>query len=461
MQKQRRSLDIEFNALETACTLLRAPKYRLLNQRAAILIIPSLRGDFENLQDGLGSCRPPNCRCCVVLAKRMVAAKQLFRQNDYELAKSIKELKLSGYLPYRGVSSYSLTSDSLIQSGGFRAMRPETLKINLGWDHWDLNILHAMSVTNLKLLKLPVRLPSDCVRLGQALTVMPKLASLVITDIPDREEFLNELGYLGKGIMSCAPTLRELDIEMTNFNRPLSWAGDERFVEPQDDGFFFRKLFPCPPKEELLGLCERHSRHDTDPMTEAPLSLTKLRLKHLSLPWYSFGIIFNAKAIRQLHLPYSSADRQVWGFLETYAQLDSLTEISYDMLSAVFLGFLEQQSSLKELTFARPQDQCDGTDVIFYGTSAHMILRVSREAPRLGPDAGAEYPNLDNFLSSLEHMTMLRHLVLPADMYTITSGCLCSIATSLTSLEHLELGFDYNDLVRTRVFQPMMKSTQC
>lgn len=428
-----------------------------------MLKLPGADDSFEQFQIRLGSGRTPICpwHRTRVLAQRMVPANQLFSQNDCRLARSVRELTLSGYFPYSNASGHSLTSHPFMRGTGFKAIRPETFRVDLGWNDWDIGILHGMSVTKLKVLKLPLRLPSDCARLGQALTVMPRLVSLVITDIPDREEFETEFEHIGKGIMSCASTLRELDIEMTNFNRPASWDHDERFLEPEERGFFFRKLFPCPTNEELLALCERHGRHGTDPMVEAPFSLTKLRLKHVSLPWYSFGMIFNAVTIKHLHLPYSMIDDAVWELLENYAQFDSLTDISYDMLSTKFLSFLEQQSSLRELSFARPQDQYDEEDVISYGASRHQVICLAKEAPRLGPDIGAEYPSLDDTLSSLKDLTMLRHLVLPADMYTMTRGCLSYIATSLTSLEHLEIGFDYNDLVSARTLPFMMESTQC
>ena len=458
--KQRQSLKIDFNGCYTARTLTGAPKLRLLNQQAAMLAIPGVGEDTTHLQDGLGSCRLQNCSYCV-LAKDMAATNLLFIRSESKLAKCIKELTLSGSLAYHVASGYSLTSHPFMHSSGFKTIRPETFKVDLFWDDWNFDVLHGMSVTNLKVLKLPISLPSDCVRLGQALTVMPRLVSLAITDIPDRDEFLVGLEHIGEGIKSCASTLRELDIEMTNCNRLCSWARDERFVEPEDVGFLFSKIFPCPPSEELLALCERHARRDTDPMIEAPLSLTKLRLKHVSLPWYSFGIIFNAETIKHLHLPYSMVDEKVWGFLATHAQLDTLVDISYDMLSAEFLNCLGQQTSLKKLSFARPQDRYEATEVIYYGTSPHTVISVSNEAHRLGPDAGADYPSLESFLYSLEGMTVLKHLVLPADMYTITPDSLLFVTTSLTGLEHLELGFDYNSAVRAHTLPFAMRSNQC
>lgn len=400
-----------------------------------------------------------SCRRCDI-AKKMVAAKLLVSQNNCSLAKSIKELTLSGCFPYKVARGWSLPSHPFMGSAGFKAIRPETFKVDLGWGDWNIDVLHGMSVTNLKVLKLPIRLPSDCVRLGQALTVMPKLESLAITDIPDREEFLSELEHIGKAIMSRASTLRELDIEMTNFNRPAPWARDEAFIESEDNGFFFRKFFPWTTKEEIFASCKRHTGHDTNPTDEAPLGLRKLRLKHVTLPSYSFGIILNATTIKHLHLPYSLADEQVWALLKTYARLESLKDISYGMLSARFLDFLAEQSSLKEITFARPQDRYEARGIRLYGDSPYMTISISEEVPRLGPDTGVKYPTLENFLSSLENMTMLKHLVLPVDMYKITRGCLSFIAASLTGLEHLELGFDYEDPVRAGTFPFMIKSIE-
>lgn len=47
-----------------------APKLRLLNQQAAMLIIAIIGDDSEHLQDGPGSCRLQNCSSCI-LAKEM------------------------------------------------------------------------------------------------------------------------------------------------------------------------------------------------------------------------------------------------------------------------------------------------------------------------------------------------------------------------------------------------------
>ena len=459
VKKQRPSLTIDFDRVHhactcNACTWTATRAYRLLNQRSAMLKLP-LIGTIPNYHER-------TVRACddCIHAKEIVAANQLFSQNSCRLAKSIKELTLSGELPYGHLSACSLASYPFIRSVGFRSIRPETLIVDLSWRDWEMDVLHGMSMTNVKVLKLPVHLPSDCVRLGKALTIMPRLESLAITDIPDREEFLTELEHIGNGIISCAPTLRELDIEMTNFNRPAEWARDEAFIERGDPGFIFRKIFPWITKEEDLALCKQHSRDDTDPTHGAPLGLRKLRLKHVNLPRDSFGTIFKAATIKHLQLPYSKADEQVWGLLQKHGQLDTLTDISYGMLSTGFLSFLAGQSPLKEMTFARPLDRYEAGPITLYGDRPSMTISVSEEAHRLGPDIGAKYPSFEEFLASLKNMTMLKHLVLPADMYTLTPGCLSSVAASLTGLEHLELGFDYGNTVRAVKLPFMMKNSE-
>ena len=390
----------------------------------------------------------PRIRKCAFCrsAKKKNLADRLFSEHDYKFAKGIKELTLNGYTPYRPLSGRTLGSHPFIQSNGFKAICPEKLEVKSQWCVWDLKVLRDMSMTDLKVLKVPLCLSKDCARLGQALTTMPRLMSLAI-DIQNRKEVLAGLKFLGKGIMSCASTLRELDLEMTSYNIRSTWNGDDLdpFIEPDELGFFFRKIFPCPSEKKPIPLSEQYSQQTADAVVEVPLCLTRLRLKHLSLPWDSFGTIFNAETIKNIHLPCSLVDAQLWGFLSN-AQLDTLTDLSFDMLSTPFLSFLSQQSSLKELTFAPLPEPTSWAD------EPQWYIDFLRDAPRLGPYIGAGYPSLDAFLVSLKDMKMLKHLVLPTDMYKISCECFFFFTEFLTGLEDLELGFDYNDLVRARIF---------
>lgn len=447
VKKERSSLRIHFDGSQhgckcAACTQTDTQTYRLLNQKSAILTLPLLGAIFEYYENTLRSSSGST------YAREVAAAEQLFAQNGCRLAKSIKELILCGRLDHGYSNGCSLTLYPFIQSAGFKRFRPETFIVDLHWSNWDIDVLRSVSTANLKCLKLPINVPSDCIRLGQALTFMPRLESLAITNIPDQQEFLTELQHIGKGIISCASTSKELDIEMINCNRLTSWGGDQPFIEPEDDGFFFRKLFPCTT-DELSALCNRYYRHDADATDEVPLGLSKLRLKHVNLPWDSFGR--TSASMKHLQLPCSKADEQVWRLLQTHAQLDTLSDISYGMLSMEFLEFLAGQSSLKEVTFARPQDRSEAGAITFDGETPYMTIIVSGAAHRLGPDIGAKYPSLGEFQSSLKNMTMLKHLVLPADMYMLTPDFLSSVAASLTGLEHLQLGFDYENTVRARI----------
>ena len=396
------------------------PKYRLLSQQAATLTFAYYGSKSYVLrvhqQGGLTPCS------CWGPVNTLQAVNQLWKTNRYT------ELTLSGSNP----GTFLGRTHSLIPTSGFMALELETLKVEMDGNQWDSSILERMSVVNLKTLKLPISHHSDFIRLGRALTQMPRLVRLAITDIPNSQKFMNQLGHIGEGILNCASTLRELNVEMTS---PQSLSR----IQPEEDGFIFGKLFPCELMEKLSVSRER-SRLDTGSVVEAPLRLTKLRFKYLSLPWYSFGRIFDATIIKHIDLPRSMVDGQVWEVLETYAQLETLTEIDHDMISAEFLRFLSRQPSLKDFTIVLQQDR--------YWAMYHIIVETGFEMRDFTPiGAVARDPSLEDFLSSLQHMKMLKHLVLPRYLYPMTSRILTFIAATLTGLEHLELGFDYEDRV--------------
>lgn len=376
---------------------------------------------------------------CKIRKVRTAAAEHFYSRNDYRMAKGVKELTLSDTCCNWAFNSIS--SHPFILSQAFGMMQLEAFKVELRWTNWNSEVLERLSVDNLKVLNIPLFRPLDCVTIGQALIRMPRLESLTITDIPNKEEYFAELECLGKGILSCASTLRKLDIELRESNPLPLWAAHDQF---------FHKLYPCLLSNDLVEKFvespSRDYRHDTDSAGGPPLHLTTLRLKHLSLPWYSFGLVFDPTTIKKLDLPYSMADDDLWKLLAANANLDTLTEIGYNMLSTGFLHFLRQQSSLTELTFARPQGLDHRCGTISYGISDAMSYVLPRGAHR--PQFG--YPKLEEFSSSIMNMTMLKHLKLPANMYKLTRDSLFSIAVFLTSLEHLELGFNYDDSVRSR-----------
>ena len=454
MKKQRRSLDIYFDSTQYDCIAAGVPNYSFLNQQAARLTVlgPAQSACFNHRfqchQD------PNSFQGCSNLELKAAKTNRLFVQSNFELAKSTKELTLSGFVPYHAIYFHPF-----IWSSGFQEFKPEQFRVELPGKSWDVRVLQGFSVTNLKVLKLPLSWPSDCVHLGRALATMPKLESLAITDIPDREELVAELEWIGKGIMACASTLRELNLEMTTSKRSPEWSREACFFEPEEIGFFFRKFFPYAPTEENGALCERYDRGDPDPVVEAPLCLTRLRLSHLRLPWYSFGTVLNATTIKHIELPYSNVDGRAWRFLKPHTQLESLTEISFEMMSAELLHFLSKQSSLKELTFAGPPHYFHPSRVKYFGNWPYNTVFFPSEDPNVDDKPG--FLSLDDFMSSLKDLTTLKHLALPIDMYKMTSRSLIFIAETFTALEHLELGFNYEDIVRAAALPLIMKSDQC
>ena len=416
VKKQRRSLEVRVEMSRSDATMMTAPKHRLLSQQAATLTFAYHGGKScpanTPQQGGLTSCK------CWGPVSSFFAIDQLWKTNGY------RELTLSGYIP----GTEFRKTHPLVPSWAFMRMWPETLKVELDQTLWGGSILEKMFVCKLKNLKLPIGYPSDCVRLRRALGQMRGLVRLAITDIPDSADCVNRLGHIGGAILNRASTLRELDIEMTLYRLPL--------LESENEGYVFRKLFPCWLLEKFYKW-RKYFRVYTGSVVDAPLRLTKLRFKYLSLPQSSFGVVFDATTIKNIHLPCSMVDRKVWEVLDTYTQLDTLTEIDYDMLTAEFLRFLSGQSSLKELIFVGQHDRHWAVYTIFFSTDSGV----------LDPGVDAWYPSLEGFLSSLQHMQILKHLVLPRNVYTITGHSLSSIAAALTGLEHLELAFDYGDRV--------------
>ena len=408
-----------------------APKYRLLGQQAATLTFAyhgSIRCPVDNHQQGGGT----SCNCWGPV-NSLHAINQHWKTNRY------KELTLSGHIPEPTFRK----THPLISTSAFMAIEPETFKVDLDWRLWDYSIFERMFVVNLKSLKLPLSHASNCVRLGRALTKMPRLVRLAITNVPNCPNVVNQLGHIGEGILNCASTLRELDIEM-NLSHCLTGN------EPGEDGFIFNKLFPCRLMEEISKL-RKYSRKDPGSVVEVLLRLTKLRFKYLNLPRYSFGRVLDPTTIKHIHLPCSMADDEVWEALETHAQLETLTEIDYWMLSAAFLRFLRRQSLLKELIFVCQQYRyLFGQAISFFHGFGTLV-----------PDIGPGYPSQEDFLSSLQHMKILEHLVLPRDMYPITDHSLTSLAATLTGLEHLEIGFDYEDHVSATTILLKLKATGC
>ena len=416
--------------------------------------------------------------------------------------KDLRKLTLSGWLPATlGSVNESTPGHTLKEAWGVHALRPEILDVKLPFACWSPIMLSGFDLTRLKSLKVPVRAPVDCRKIEAALMGMPHLAHLTITELPDSQDFVNEFHHLGDGILARYLSLRSLDIDITNSDREESWVGDEEFVEPDEIGFFFKQFFPEPSWSQMEALVRARYDDPREPpevnLLRSPkchLNLERLRFNHISLPWWAFRTVFSPNAIKELDLPKCRAAESIWDDLGKHAKIHKLANINYAMLTGSFMTFLSTQNSLQFLSFARPPDsyspvrirsniQVDGlprrlasfevTDVaphLGLGTewgktrARNVWLLQSRNlwtqhehlirSPKswsyfenlirsLNSYDQLEYPKKSDFVKALSNMTLLKHLVIPADMFDITPRFMACLAIELPALEYIEWAFDY------------------
>ena len=369
-----------------------------------------------------------------------------------------------------------------IDSQGLAALAPNAFEFNMPWHLWDIAILHELSMTNLVKLKVPLGVPSDCLQLGCTLRYISNLKSLTITDIPDQTQFLEKLPYLGLGILSRGASLKELGLQITNYNRPNYYCNtfervtieDEAFIKPDSTDWFFSWLFPRLPlpgddddvDDEQIYLNFRESifRAQDSPIKHLrPLKLKRIHFRHLDLPSYSFEEIFDSQYLKELSLQFCDVDEEVWPTIKS-TSLVKIENIDYDLLSEKFQRLLSTQKSLESVCFARPADECISSDLVLYPghDSPTMYLQVSKRTPMLGQGTvwgrnsiygrtlalsrSSPYPSLEELLLSISG-SKIKELHIPADMYDITPKIVRMIGSKLSSLEHLSWGFDYTSTV--------------
>ncbi|KAL2056493.1 hypothetical protein ABVK25_003517 [Lepraria finkii] len=95
--------------------------------------------------------------------------------------------------------------------------------------------------------------------LGRALKTMVGLKPLTVTDLSDHIDFFEAFGVLRQAILATGDSLLELDIEMTDYNRPNAypapWQKDDTFVKGESLDYFFGMLFETHP--EVLAFRKR------------------------------------------------------------------------------------------------------------------------------------------------------------------------------------------------------------
>ncbi|CAF9913488.1 MAG: hypothetical protein ALECFALPRED_008836 [Alectoria fallacina] len=417
-----------------------------------------------------------------------------------KISASLRELTLSGWLPQTLLSvNEDAPGHSFKGARGVCGLRPEVLNVELEWESWSPIMLSSFDLTRLRSLKMPVRAPLDCSKIGAAFLDMPHLASLTITELSDSQEFVDEFRHLGDGIIALSSSLRSLDITITNSDRLGRWEQGEPFVQPDDVAFFFNGFFPEPSCSQTEALVRARFNDPREPLdvntiqsSKGPLNLESIRLKHIGLPWWAFETVFSPHTIQELDLPRCRMAPEIWDVLKRHAQLHRLANINYEILSASFIKFLSTQNSLQFLSFARPPDIYSevGISPNVLGPRSNLTSFVVTEpAPHLGPGtewgrtharnawliqstkswtqyehliqsprswsyfenligslssyADYQYPKKSTFVKALSKKTWLKHLVLPADMFDITPEFMACLARELPALESIEWGFDY------------------
>ena len=360
-----------------------------------------------------------------------------------------------------------------------------SFQFNMYWKFWDMMILSSMSSGHLLTLKIPFPCYQELEALVRALSAMTRLRSIVITDIPDQPDFPRYAPMLGQGIRSRKASLRELDLEMTNFNRPnqhvQEWERDEVFPRRNSLDWFFNDLFLDPealdewrnsklPYKSPASECEEYWLSPTS--GQGLFKLEKLRLKNINVPAYASQKIFDCAHLKEVRIPHGRVDAAIWEDLKA-AKLEVLEDIDYTELTYPLIDLLQSQSSLRSVTFARPQPfwkEQGMVDDWQDGNGPRMTFDLVQFPAPLGPGTAwgrggnwpnghtPWYPDIETLLLALGNNKGLENLLLPADMYDITPAAIRMAARHLKSLTHLTWGFDYNDKVRlTPCLAPIMR----
>ena len=309
--------------------------------------------------------------------------------------------------------------------------------------------------------------------LTKGLPHLHRLSHLSLRDMPDLESYMSHVYRIGRAFRDL-PALESLDLELTSPVQPSYWDEDERFERRPDLDHFFNLIFR---PTEFGGITHQDRAHDMAYRTKddhddvhsngleytPSLSLKKLRLKHIDIPERAWTHVFKPEVIEELCIPYSITAPSTWiTFHRVGTQLRNLGDVDFESLSPELLTFIRSLDHLETLSFATPVSNyiarpfLNASNEVEYWT---MVRSVPNPASRGGTirkgaehllftDAGeAIYPHLQNadmaFLLSMMNKPHLRHLTLPAEMFVIGPTFLQNLATSLPSLQELDIGFDF------------------
>ena len=356
-------------------------------------------------------------------------------------------------------------------------------RFHMDWMFFDVTILKSIQPAGLLKLDIPVKAPEHLPGLGSALSSMSNLETLLLRDIPAREDFYGQLHCIGNGVKSL-PRLKHLGVVLTNILRPKVWEQDDRFEKPANDSHFFDMVFPREtyrlptPEEASLQLREeakelRGEVHSPASRWRPPLGLSKLSLKHIDLPIHALETVFQPETLKDLDISNNEIHNDVPTQLRAAeTKLKRITGVDYELLSPQFLSFLAVQDELEVVEFLPPTDAyvAEREPGMDHGTYQHWsLLRATEEQSAstcwsLEHNARDErgvaiYPGLEDpsqqFLQAMQNKPRLRSLTIPADMLDITPAFIAAVGKQFPALEELEWAFNYTSKAYFSAFARM------
>ncbi len=368
------------------------------------------------------------------LEDRLVGRAKYLMCQEKRYSKHVSVFRFSGSYPSSAWDQLRIQGGQApdpwkLQLGDLSALvNLKEYKADVDWRLSDMTKVLELP-KSLRSLTIPVEYAEDCGRLAEALANFPRLEALTVLSLPILDEFVDAFPQLGKGIASCASSLRHLVIDLTAHSRPCSWETDD-FVLPEPEmDIHFRALFPTPVKAD---------GRDT------VFQLKFLGLRHFGIPSDAFQQIFSKEHIEDLCLPDCEVEAELWSDLKGSVSLRSLRNVDYDVVTPEFVDFLSGQKDLETLTFAKPLPTRELLGVASLGeaTSRWYQTRII-DTGEPGHQSLADLTKI-----AFRNLSSLKSLHIPADMYNISRQDLHHLSSALPELERVGLALNYHDLVR-------------
>ncbi|KAL9636125.1 MAG: hypothetical protein Q9164_003016 [Protoblastenia rupestris] len=356
---------------------------------------------------------------------------------------------------------------------------------HMSWELFDIPILKRIQPEGLRKLDIPVKAPEQLGELKAALSSTLKLETLILRDIPARQDFYPHLHYIGDGVRNL-PHLKHFGLALTNALRPPVWDHDERFAKSEEVGHDFDLVFSL----RTYGSTEEERATQLGPRAVAvtmavpkktlswvpPLRLSKISLKHLDVPARAFERVFDPKLLEKLDITYCNLHENVPTQLKAAGtKLKRFTGVDFELLSPQLLDLLSVQDELEVLEFIPPTDNYHVESRPVLDSGAYKHYELSRVTQNCGANmlwstehnardenGVTMYADIENpsseFMQALQNKPHIRKLTIPADMLEITPSFMAAIGNQLPGLEELEWAFDYSSKAHCFAFSRMTRA---